>query len=80
MIGNLTYDEVEQIITIITNSNTNLKTILETMKQFPNEINSTDKMLRFSAEIDKFIEQLQENITLNKDADKVIAELKNDIN
>ena len=76
MIGNLTYEQIEQLIQSLSNSNTNLRKTLEYYNN-DNELTSkTNKLLQFSNELDKYINSLNDMVNLNKDADIVINRLK----
>ena len=74
MIGNLSYEEIENLITIMASSSENIRSVLNS---YNNNISSrTEKMLHFCSDIDKYIANLKDNILLNKDADIVIERIK----
>lgn len=76
MIGKLTYDQVTELLnTLITSSNN--------VREFANKFNGEDsisikakKVLNFCNDLDKYIVSLSDKVTLSKDADKIIQELK----
>ena len=76
MMGKLTYDQVEQLLTVIVNSNTNLRTVLNYYSTDSELGLKTNKLLQFCNELDRYVENLKETVTLNKDVDSVIDRLK----
>lgn len=76
MMGKLTYDQVEQLLTVIVNSNTNLRTVLNYYSTDSELGLKTNKLLQFCNELDRYVENLKETVALNKDVDSVIDRLK----
>jgi hypothetical protein len=74
--GKLTYDQVEQLLTVIVNSNTNLRTVLNYYSTDSELGLKTNKLLQFCNELDRYVENLKETVALNKDVDSVIDRLK----
>ena len=72
MIGNLSYEEIENLITIMASSSENIRSVLNSYQDNNNISSRTEKMLHFCSDIDKYIANLKDNILLNKDADIVI--------
>lgn len=74
MIGNLTYEEMENIIKILEVSNSNLKKILEFYRKQTET--GTVKVERFNVEVENYINYLKNNTKINKDADSALNKLK----
>ena len=68
MIGNLSYEEIENLITIMASSSENIRSVLNSYQDNNNISSRTEKMLHFA--------NLKDNILLNKDADIVIERIK----
>ena len=79
MIGNLSYEEIENLITIMASSSENIRSVLNSYQDNNNISSRTEKMLHFCSDIDKYIANLKDNILLNKDADIVIERIKQNI-
>lgn len=76
MIGKLTYEQIEELITNLLTSNTHLRTSLEYYSTNEELALKTNKLLQFCNDIEHYTENLKEMVTLNKDVDKVINRLK----
>ena len=76
MIGNLSYEEIENLITIMASSSENIRSVLNSYQDNNNISSRIEKMLHFCSDIDKYIANLKDNILLNKDADIVIERIK----
>ena len=76
MIGKLTYEQIEELLTGLTTSNTNLRGTLEYYNTDEELSLRTNKLLQFCNEIDRYTENLRNMVDLNKDVDKVINRLK----
>ncbi len=74
MIDKLTYEEIDNIVNILSNSNVNIKNIINEYKQ--KSETGTIKMERFSIELDNYINYLKSIIKINKDADNALEKLK----
>lgn len=79
MIGKLTYEEIEQIITLLTESSNNVRLVLDSYQNNPEISSRTEKMLHFCSDIDKYVDNLKNTIKLNKDADIVVNRIKEEI-
>ena len=73
MIDKLTYEEIDNIVNILSNSNVNIKNIINEYKQ--KSETGTIKMERFSIELDNYINYLKSIIKINKDADNALEKL-----
>lgn len=76
MIGKLTYEQIEELLTGLTTSNTNLRGSLEYYSSDEELALKTNKLLQFCNEIDRYTENLRNMMELNKDVDKVINRIK----
>lgn len=77
MIGKLTYDQIEEILTTISNASNNLRTFLDNYSSGTDTIAmKAKKVITFCNEVDRYVEKTKDSIELNKDVDKVINELK----
>ena len=76
MIGNLSYEEIENLITIMASSSENIRSVLNSYQDNNNISSRTEKMLHFCSDIDQYIATLKDKILLNKDADIVIERIK----
>ena len=76
MIGKLTYDQLDELTEKLSTSNTNLRSSLEFYNTDSDLASKTNKLLQFSNELEKYINNLKSIISLNKDADIVINRLK----
>lgn len=74
MIGELSEEQFLTIIKILTTANENLKVILATYNKMAE--NTSAKMDRFTKEIDNYINYLNRNYKINKDAEEALARLK----
>ena len=78
MIGNLSYEQIEKIITIMKESNSNLKDVIS---QYSNEEVKSDlsvtasKLLGFCNELDQYTINLSNRVSLDKDASFVVNRL-----
>ena len=55
MIGNLSYEEIENLITIMASSSENIRSVLNSYQDNNNISSRTEKMLHFCSDIDKYI-------------------------
>jgi prefoldin subunit 5 len=76
MIGKLTYDQIEEILNILSTSSNNLKDFLENYNGTDMISTKSKKVVNFCNELDKYIANMKSNISINKDADKVVNDLK----
>ena len=76
MIGKLTYEQIEQLITELLSSNENLRKALEYYNSDAELSLKTNKLLQFCNDIERYVSNLKEMLELNKDADLVINRLK----
>lgn len=76
MIGKLTYEQIEQLITELLSSNENLRKTLEYYSSDAELSLKTNKLLQFCNDIERYVSNLKEMLELNKDADLVINRLK----
>jgi len=74
MIGNITYEEMDNIIKILEVSNNNLKKILDYYHQKLN-VNTT-RIESFNIEVENYINYLKNITKINKDADIALKKLK----
>lgn len=79
MIGKLTYEEIEQIIALLTESSNNVRLVLDSYQNNPEISSRTEKMLHFCSDVDKYVDNLKNTIKLNKDADIVVNRIKEEI-
>lgn len=76
MIGNLTYQQIEELLEKLSLSNNNLRTSLEQYNTDSELTAKANKLLQFSNELEKYINNLKDMVNLNKDVDIVINRLK----
>ena len=76
MIGKLTYEQIEQLITELLSSNENLRKALEYYSSDAELSLKTNKLLQFCNDIERYVSNLKEMLELNKDVDLVINRLK----
>ncbi len=76
MIGKLTYDQIDEILNTLATSSNNLKTFLERYNGTDMISTKSKKVVNFCNELDKYISNMKDNISLSKDADKVVNDLK----
>lgn len=74
MIGNIKYDDFDNMCKVLEDNNSKLK---ETLKYFKdNKITNTSRMERFSEELDSYIAYLRNNLNLNRDADLALEKIR----
>lgn len=76
MIGKLTYEQIDELITKLLTSNANLRKTLEYYSTDDNLALKTNKLLQFCNDVEHYTENLKEMVNLNKDVDQVISRLK----
>ena len=76
MIGKLTYEQIEQLITTINTSNENLRKSLEYYNSDEELSLKVNKLLQFCNDLERYVNNLRDMVNLNKDADIVINRLK----
>lgn len=76
MIGKLRYEEIEQLIAVLSNSTNNVRQVLNSYQNNEEIAPRTEKMLHFCSDIEKYIQQLNNTIKLNKDSDIVIERIR----
>lgn len=76
MIGKLTYDQIDEILNTLATSSNNLKSFLERYNGTDMISTKSKKVVNFCNELDKYISNMKDNISLSKDADKVVNDLK----
>lgn len=74
MIGNLSYEEIENIIKTLEISNSNLKKILD-YYQSKTET-GTMRIERFTMELENYINYLKKNNKIYKDADSAVQKIR----
>ncbi len=74
MIGNLSYEEIENIIKTLEISNSNLKKILD-YYQSKTET-GTMRIERFTMELENYINYLKKNTKIYKDADSAVQKIR----
>lgn len=74
MIGNLSYEEIENIIKTLEISNSNLKKILD-YYQSKTET-GTMRIERFNMELENYINYLKKNKQIYKDADIAVQKIR----
>lgn len=74
MIGNLSYEEIENIIKTLEISNSNLKKILD-YYQSKTET-GTMRIERFNMELENYINYLKKNKQIYKDADVAVQKIR----
>ena len=76
MIGKLTYEQVNEILNSLAISSNNLKSILNKYNGTDNISIRAKKVTSFCNDLDKYISNLFETIEMNKEADRIIENLK----
>ena len=76
MIGKLTYDQINEIIDILSNSNNDLRSILSSYTGDDSISARANKLLNFCNDLDVYIANLNDTVSLNQDADSVVSRLK----
>ena len=75
MIGNLTYQQIEELLEKLSLSNNNLRTSLEQYNTDSELTAKANKLLQFSNELEKYINNLKDMVNLNKDVDIEVIDL-----
>lgn len=76
MMGKLTYEQVSEILNTLTISSNNLKSILNKYNGTDNISIRAKKVTSFCNDLDKYISNLYDAIEMNKEADRLIENLK----
>lgn len=76
MIGKLTYDQIDLLVTNLLASNNNLRGVLQYYSSDEALSLKTNKLLQFCSDVERYAENLKNMVELNKDVDEVINRLK----
>ena len=76
MIGKITYEQVEELLKILSVSSNGVREFVSKYNGDDNISLKAKKVLNFCNDLDKYISNLSAKVILNKDADKIIEELK----
>ncbi|MBR4618273.1 MAG: hypothetical protein IKO49_03110 [Bacilli bacterium] len=76
MIGKLSYSQINEIINMLNTSNANLKTILSKYNNNDNISIKAHKLLSFCNDLDQYIINLENSVSMNQQADNVVNRLK----
>ena len=76
MIGKITYDQIEDLLNNLITSSNNIREFASKYNGDDNISFKAKKVLNFCNDLDKYTTSLYDRVNLNKDADKIIQELK----